>query len=102
MDVLESGKGKLICPPNPDQVRSYMRENKSYALTDKRMTHKEAISKFVKPNDYLGIELYGTVRCPLSLTREIVRGGLLAGGWADKRNGPHLYWMGSVWNFSGT
>ncbi|OFZ45761.1 MAG: hypothetical protein A2381_15035 [Bdellovibrionales bacterium RIFOXYB1_FULL_37_110] len=73
MEVLETGKGKLICPPNPDQVRSYMRENKSYALVDKRMTHQEAITRFVKPDDYLGIELYGTVRCPLSLTREIVR-----------------------------
>jgi acyl CoA:acetate/3-ketoacid CoA transferase alpha subunit len=73
MDVLESGKGKLICPPNPDEVRSYLRENKSYALVDKQVTHKEAISRLVKPNDYLGIELYGTVRCPLSLTREIVR-----------------------------
>jgi len=76
MKVIKSGKGKLICPPEPDKVREYMRANKKMALVDKLMSHKDAISRFVKPNDYLGIELYGTVRCPLSLTREIVRQGI--------------------------
>ena len=39
------------------------------------MTEKEVIDKFVKDGDYLGFELYGTVRCPMSLTRELVRSG---------------------------
>ncbi len=73
METIESGKGKLICNPDPNKIRDYMRNEKKYQLKDKLMNHFDAISNFVKPNDYLGIELYGTVRCPLSLTREIVR-----------------------------
>lgn len=73
MEVLESGLGKLICPTDPNRARDFMRKNKKMELKDKRMTHQEAVAQFVKPKDYLGIELYGTVRCPLSLTREIVR-----------------------------
>lgn len=73
MKVLAEGKGKLICPPDPNGARDYMRKHKRMALADKRMSHAEAVRRFVQPNDYLGIELYGTVRCPMSLTREIVR-----------------------------
>jgi acyl CoA:acetate/3-ketoacid CoA transferase alpha subunit len=43
---------------------------------DKRMSEHEAIARFLHDGDYLGIELYGTCRCPVSLTREIVRQGL--------------------------
>ena len=39
------------------------------------MTEREAIAKFVNNGDYIGFELYGTVRCPMSLTREFVRSG---------------------------
>ena len=45
---------------------------KTKTLIDKTMTEKEVIDKFVKNGDYLGFELYGTVRCPMSLTRELV------------------------------
>lgn len=76
MKVIESGKGKVICPTDPNGARDFMRKNKHMELKDKRMTHKDAIAQFVSPNDYLGIELYGTVRAPLSLTREILRQGI--------------------------
>lgn len=76
MKIIEEGKGKLICPPDPNGARNFMREHKKMALNDKLVSEKEAISTFVKPHDYLGIELYGIVRCPLSLTREIVRQGI--------------------------
>jgi acyl CoA:acetate/3-ketoacid CoA transferase alpha subunit len=42
-------------------------------LIDKRMTEAEAVSHFIKDGDYIGTELYGTVRCPMSLVNEIVR-----------------------------
>ena len=39
------------------------------------MSEKEAISRFVHDGDYVGTELYGTVRCPMSLCREVIRQG---------------------------
>jgi hypothetical protein len=36
---------------------------------------QEAISRFVTDGCYIGTELYGTVRCPMSLAREVVRQG---------------------------
>ncbi|MBN1954684.1 MAG: CoA transferase subunit A [Anaerolineae bacterium] len=39
------------------------------------MTEEEAVSRFVYDGCYLGTELYGTVRCPMTLVREVVRQG---------------------------
>jgi acyl CoA:acetate/3-ketoacid CoA transferase alpha subunit len=39
------------------------------------MTEQEAVSRFVTDGCYIGTELYGTVRCPMSLCREVVRQG---------------------------
>ncbi|MEN8097532.1 MAG: CoA-transferase [Chloroflexota bacterium] len=75
MEVIESGIGELIQPPDLEAFRAWNRENKPRTLLDKRMTEKEAISRFVKDGDYIGTELYGTVRCPMSLVRELIRQG---------------------------
>lgn len=75
MRVIESGIGELIQPPDLDAFREWNRERKSRALVDKLMTEEEAISRFVYDGCYLGTELYGTVRCPMSLVREVVRQG---------------------------
>lgn len=75
MEVLEEGRGELIQPPDVEGFRRWLRENKSMALEDKLMTEREAVERFVHDGDYLGFELYGTVRCPMSLAREIVRQG---------------------------
>jgi acyl CoA:acetate/3-ketoacid CoA transferase alpha subunit len=72
--VIESGIGELIQPPDLDGFREWNRE-KSRALVDKVMTDAEAISRFVYDGCYIGTELYGTVRCPMSLVREVVRQG---------------------------
>lgn len=72
--ILEEGEAPLIQPVDLDAFRAHNRK-KSKALTDKTMTEKEAIAKFVNSGDYIGFELYGTVRCPMSLTRELVRSG---------------------------
>ena len=72
--IVEEGEASLIQPVDLDAFREHNR-NKSKALIDKTMTEKEAIEKFVNDGDYIGFELYGTVRCPMSLTRELVRSG---------------------------
>ena len=73
MEVLESGEGELFLPPRMNEDREWMRKNKSWALEPKVMSEKEAVKKFVHEGDYIGTELYGFVRCPMSIAREIVR-----------------------------
>ena len=72
--IIEEGEAPLIQQVDLDDFREHNR-NKSKALTDKTMSEKEAIEKFVNSGDYICFELYGTVRCPMSLTRELVRSG---------------------------
>ena len=40
------------------------------------MTEAQAVSQFIKDGDYIGTELYGTVRAPMSLVNEMVRQGV--------------------------
>ena len=73
MRILDSGKGELIQPPDLEAFREWNRTEKSRKLIDKVMTEQEAIGRFVTDGCYIGTELYGTVRCPMSLAREVVR-----------------------------
>jgi acyl CoA:acetate/3-ketoacid CoA transferase alpha subunit len=75
MEILEAGIGELIQPPDIEAFREWNRTKKSRKLVDKRMSEQEAISAFVYDGCYIGTELYGTVRCPMSLSRELVRQG---------------------------
>jgi acyl CoA:acetate/3-ketoacid CoA transferase alpha subunit len=75
MQVLESGRGELIQPPDLEAFREWNRTEKSHKLIDKLMTEQEAVERFVFDGCYIGTELYGTVRCPMSLVREVVRQG---------------------------
>jgi glutaconate CoA-transferase subunit A len=75
MKVLESGIGELFQPPDMNAFREWNRTQKPKALVDKRMTEQEAISRFVYDGAYIGTELYGTVRGPMSLMRELIRQG---------------------------
>ncbi|RJO65325.1 MAG: CoA transferase subunit A [Myxococcales bacterium] len=72
--ILEEGQGKLIQPFDLDEFRAHNRR-KNKALVDKRLDEHEAIRRHIREGDYVGIELYGTVRCPMSLTRELIRQG---------------------------
>jgi len=74
MQVLESGIGELIQPPDLEAFREWNRL-KPRTLIDKLMTEQEAVSRFVTDGCYIGTELYGTVRAPMSLVREIIRQG---------------------------
>lgn len=73
MKVIDKGIAELIRPPDMEAFREWNRTQKSRKLIDKRMTEQEAVSRFVNNGDYIGTELYGTVRCPMSLCREIIR-----------------------------
>jgi acyl CoA:acetate/3-ketoacid CoA transferase alpha subunit len=73
MKVLEEGLGELIQPPDMDAFREWNRTQKSRKLEDKLMTEREAVAQFVTDGCYVGTELYGTVRAPMSLAREVVR-----------------------------
>lgn len=73
MNILQTGQGELIQPPDLEAFREWNRSQKSRKLIDKRMTEQEAISRFVTDGCYIGTELYGTVRCPMSLVREVIR-----------------------------
>jgi len=75
MKVLESGIGELFQPPDMNAFREWNRTQKTKALVDKRMTEQEAVSRFVYDGAYIGTELYGTVRGPMSLMRELIRQG---------------------------
>lgn len=72
MNVLESGVGELLQPVDLTAFREWNRQ-KSRSLVDKRMTEQEAVRRFLKPGMYIGTELYGSVRCPMSLVREVLR-----------------------------
>lgn len=74
MDILQEGQGKLLQFPDVNAFRDHNRK-KERGLVDKRMSEAEAISTYVHDGDYIGTELYGTVRCPQSLVNEIVRQG---------------------------
>jgi acyl CoA:acetate/3-ketoacid CoA transferase alpha subunit len=73
MDILQSGAGELIQPFDLDEFREWNRTQKSRKLVDKMMSEQEAVSRFVYDGCYIGTELYGTVRAPMSLTREVIR-----------------------------
>jgi len=74
MEIIDSGVGPMLQPPDLDAFREFNRR-KPKTLIDKRMTEAEAIARFVHDGDYIGTELYGTVRCPMSLVLEIIRQG---------------------------
>jgi acyl CoA:acetate/3-ketoacid CoA transferase alpha subunit len=75
MCVIESGVGELIQPPDMEAFREWNRTQKSRRLFDKLTTEAEAIERFVYDGCYIGTELYGTCRAPMSLVREVIRQG---------------------------
>lgn len=64
--------GTLFMPPDVDGAREFFR-TKSRALTDKRMTVRDAVSAFIHDGDYLAIGGFGTNRIPTAVLHEILR-----------------------------
>jgi acyl CoA:acetate/3-ketoacid CoA transferase alpha subunit len=75
MEIVFEGKGELFQKPDIEEFRKFVRDKKNRAFSPKLMGEKEAVEKFIKDGDYIGFELYGTVRAPMSIVREIVRQG---------------------------
>lgn len=75
MDVIQSGRAPLLQPVDMQAFRQWNRE-KNKALVDKRMSEAEAVRRYIHNGMYIGTELYGTVRCPMSLVNEVVRQGI--------------------------
>jgi acyl CoA:acetate/3-ketoacid CoA transferase alpha subunit len=73
--LMGTGEGALFVRPDADAFREWVRENKPHSPVDKRMSEQEAVRKFVRPGDYVATDLYGMVRAPMSVVREIVRQG---------------------------
>lgn len=73
MEVLAEGKGELLGWHDPDENRQWVRENKSRALVDKRMTVQEAVQRFVRDGDYVAIGGFGHIRIPMAVLYEIIR-----------------------------
>lgn len=75
MEILQRGEGPLIQDIDLEAFRAWNRQ-KTKSLVDKRMGESEAVKRFIHPGMYIGTELYGTVRCPMSLVNEIIRQGI--------------------------
>ena len=73
MRVLYRGEGELIGWHDPDEHREWVLKNKSKELKDKRMSAREAVSKFIHDGDFLAIGGFGHVRVPMILVYEIIR-----------------------------
>ena len=74
MKELFQGLGELFTDPDPDKARAHFHQ-KSRALTNKLMTVKEAVRRFVHDGDYLAVGGFGGVRIPTAVLHEIVRQG---------------------------
>jgi glutaconate CoA-transferase subunit A len=71
MQILLSGSGDFYFQ-DPDAVRQ-QRAGKERGLTDKLMTEREAVARFVADGDYLGCDLTYFIRGPNALIHEIIR-----------------------------
>jgi acyl CoA:acetate/3-ketoacid CoA transferase alpha subunit len=70
---MSRGQGELFAVPDPERFRRWVREHKPVSPVDKRMGESEAVSRFVREGDYLATDMYGMVRGPMSLVREVIR-----------------------------
>ena len=72
MTELASGAGPLFTDPSPDAARAFFRK-KSRAMTDKRMSVKDAVLKFVHDGIYLASGGFGANRIATAVMHEILR-----------------------------
>jgi len=72
MSELRTGRGPLFSDPHPDTARAFFRD-KPRALTNKVMSVKEAVSRFVKDGDYLASGGFGANRIATAALHEILR-----------------------------
>jgi acyl CoA:acetate/3-ketoacid CoA transferase alpha subunit len=71
MRILQSGRGAIYFQ-DPDAVRA-QRAGKDRGLTEKLMSEREAVARFVADGDYIGCDLTYFIRGPNALLHEIIR-----------------------------
>jgi glutaconate CoA-transferase subunit A len=74
MDTLSRGQGALFSDPSANHARQRFAE-KPRARTDKVMSVREAVERFIHPRDYLAIGGFGCDRIPTAVLHEILRQG---------------------------
>ena len=72
MAAMDQGTNPLFMDPDPDKAREFF-ARKSRAMTDKRMTEKEAVERFIPDGCYLAIGGFGANRIPTAIIHEILR-----------------------------
>jgi acyl CoA:acetate/3-ketoacid CoA transferase alpha subunit len=75
MELISEGKGELVGWHDPDENRQWILANKPRHLLDKRMSVREAVSKFVHDGDFIAFGGFGHIRVPMALVYEIIRQG---------------------------
>ncbi len=81
MKILDRGQGTLFTNPDPDDARAFFRK-KNRMMTYKVMSLKDAVAKYVKDGEYLGIGGFGANRTPVAACHEIMRQGRKGMGFA--------------------
>ncbi|MBP1722328.1 MAG: atoD, partial [Deltaproteobacteria bacterium] len=71
-EAVAQGQGPLFMDPDADKAREFF-QKKDRALKNKVMSEKDAVEKFVRDGDYLGIGGFGANRIPTAICHEIVR-----------------------------
>ncbi|WP_028580680.1 CoA transferase subunit A [Desulfogranum japonicum] len=74
---------------SPDEAREAL-VNKDKSMRDKRMSLKEAVDKFIKDGDNVGVGGFVNIRQPIAITHEMVRHGFkdLTLSWQSAGLGP--------------
>ncbi len=72
LEVLESGEAELLAWLDPDERRRMVRE-KRRDLYDKRVSVREAVSRYVMDGCYIAFGGFGHVRIPMAIIYEIIR-----------------------------
>jgi len=73
LETIEEGQGQLVGFRDPDENRSWVFENKSRKAEDKRMSTKEAVSKFVNSGEFMASGGFGHVRVSMAIIYELIR-----------------------------
>lgn len=73
--ILDEGNGTLLGWRDPDENRDYIMQNKSRELKDKRISAAEAVSRYVKDEDFVVSGGFGHIRVSMPVIYEIIRQG---------------------------
>ena len=73
MEVINEGNGELIGWHDPDEARDWVIHNKSRVLTDKTMSARDAVSKFIEDGFFIASGGFGHVRVSMAIIYEIIR-----------------------------